>query len=197
VFDHLTIRVADLPVSRRFYERVFETLEFGGEPFASDAGCEWDDFSIAPPDADHPVARRLHVVFAGPPGVHVEPADPDGNTLETIDRRGGGGTIDHVRLHTRDAAVARRFYETIAPVVGTAAAAVSLVSGEPPTEHVHLAFGVADNGAVDEFHRIALAAGYRDNGAPGERPEYHPGYYGAYVLDPDGHNVEAVCHNRN
>jgi catechol 2,3-dioxygenase-like lactoylglutathione lyase family enzyme len=62
---------------------------------------------------------------------------------------------------------------------------------------VHLAFAVADNHAVDEFHRVALAAGYQDNGAPGERPEYHRGYYGAYVLDPDGHNVEAVCHNRD
>ena len=49
---------------------------------------------------------------------------------------------------------------------------------------------------VDEFHRIALAAGYRDNGVPGERLEYHPGYYGAFVIDPDGHNVEALCHNR-
>jgi catechol 2,3-dioxygenase-like lactoylglutathione lyase family enzyme len=44
------------------------------------------------------------------------------------------------------------------------------------------------------FHRAALAAGGRDNGAPGPRPEYHPGYYGAFVLDPDGHNIEAVCH---
>ena len=49
---------------------------------------------------------------------------------------------------------------------------------------------------VREFHRVALAAGYRDNGAPGERPIYHPGYYGAYVLDPDGNNIEAVNHNR-
>ena len=47
------------------------------------------------------------------------------------------------------------------------------------------------------FHRAATAAGYRDNGAPGERPEYHPGYYGAFVLDPDGNNVEVVNHNRS
>jgi predicted lactoylglutathione lyase len=50
---------------------------------------------------------------------------------------------------------------------------------------------------VDEFHRVALAAGYRDNGPPGERPQYHPGYYGAFVLDPDGNNVEAVFHDRD
>jgi predicted lactoylglutathione lyase len=49
---------------------------------------------------------------------------------------------------------------------------------------------------VDEFHRVATSAGYADNGAPGERPQYHPGYYGAFVLDPDGHNVEAVFHDR-
>ena len=53
-----------------------------------------------------------------------------------------------------------------------------------------------DNATVEEFHRRALAAGYRDNGGPGERPVYHEGYYGAFVLDPDGNNVEAVCHNR-
>ena len=63
-----------------------------------------------------------------------------------------------------------------------------------PTEHVHIAFPASENAAVDEFHRAAIAAGYRDNGAPGERPVYHPDYYGAFVLDPDGNNVEAVCH---
>ena len=65
----------------------------------------------------------------------------------------------------------------------------------PPTENLHLAFSAADDAAVDAFHRAAVAAGYRDNGAPGERPEYHPGYYAAFVLDPDGTNVEAVCHH--
>ena len=55
----------------------------------------------------------------------------------------------------------------------------------------------AENAAVDEFHRVAMEAGYRDNGGPGERPIYHPGYYGAFVLDPDGNNVEVVNHNRD
>jgi catechol 2,3-dioxygenase-like lactoylglutathione lyase family enzyme len=58
-----------------------------------------------------------------------------------------------------------------------------------------MAFPVPDDATVAEFHRTALAAGYRDNGPPGER-RYHPGYYGAFVLDPDGNNVEAVNHNR-
>jgi catechol 2,3-dioxygenase-like lactoylglutathione lyase family enzyme len=59
-----------------------------------------------------------------------------------------------------------------------------------------LAFAAADNGAVDAFHRAAVEAGYRDNGRPGERRVYHEGYYGAYVLDPDGNNVELVNHDR-
>ncbi len=57
----------------------------------------------------------------------------------------------------------------------------------------HVAFAAPDRATVDAFHAAALAAGGRDNGAPGLRPHYHPDYYGAFVLDPDGHNVEAVC----
>jgi len=59
---------------------------------------------------------------------------------------------------------------------------------------VHIAFRVTSRAQVDAFHAAALAAGARDNGAPGLRPHYHPNYYGAFVLDPDGHNIEAVCH---
>lgn len=59
---------------------------------------------------------------------------------------------------------------------------------------LHVAFAAADRKAVHAFHKTALAAGGRDNGPPGLRPEYHPNYYGAFVLDPDGHNIEAVCH---
>ncbi len=62
---------------------------------------------------------------------------------------------------------------------------------EPP---IHIAFRVSSRVAVDAFHRAAIAAGGKNNGAPGLRPHYHPNYYGAYVLDPDGHNIEAVCH---
>ncbi len=59
---------------------------------------------------------------------------------------------------------------------------------------LHVAIAADDRAAVDAFHRAALAAGGKDNGGPGLRPQYHPNYYGAFVLDPDGHNVEAVCH---
>ena len=64
-----------------------------------------------------------------------------------------------------------------------------------PPSGVHLAFVAADRAAVRAFYQAALAAGGIDNGAPGLRPQYHPDYYGAFVLDPDGHNVEAVCRN--
>lgn len=59
---------------------------------------------------------------------------------------------------------------------------------------MHVAIAAKSRSAVDAFYRAAIAAGARDNGAPGLRPQYHPNYYGAFVLDPDGHNIEAVCH---
>jgi len=66
--------------------------------------------------------------------------------------------------------------------------------GEVVTGRLHIAIRVRSRELVDAFHAAALAAGGTDNGAPGERVIYHPNYYGAYVLDPDGHNIEAVCH---
>ncbi|CAJ91258.1 Catechol 2,3-dioxygenase or related enzyme, vicinal oxygen chelate (VOC) family [Cupriavidus necator] len=66
--------------------------------------------------------------------------------------------------------------------------------GTPNQPPLHVAFRVDSRETVDAFHRAALAAGGRDNGAPGIRAHYHPNYYGAFVLDPDGHNIEAVCH---
>jgi catechol 2,3-dioxygenase-like lactoylglutathione lyase family enzyme len=69
-----------------------------------------------------------------------------------------------------------------------------LAEGTPNEPRIHIAFSAANKQQVDEFYRAALAAGGRDNGPPGPRPHYHAGYYGAFVLDPDGHNIEAVCH---
>jgi predicted lactoylglutathione lyase len=68
-----------------------------------------------------------------------------------------------------------------------------LARGEPGSMPVHIAFRVSSRALVDAFYNAAIAAGGRDNGAPGLRPQYHPNYYGAFVLDPDGHNIEAVC----
>ncbi len=68
-------------------------------------------------------------------------------------------------------------------------------AGQPNKPPVHIAFRVASRQLVDAFYRAGMAAGGRDNGGPGLRPHYHPNYYGAFVLDPDGHNIEAVCHD--
>jgi catechol 2,3-dioxygenase-like lactoylglutathione lyase family enzyme len=141
--------------------------------------------------------------------------DPDGNSVEAVtlgSPREGGEVIDHLWIRVSDLAATKRFYEAIAPIVGIRIAgerperfhigtesrsAAFVHDARPPTENVHLAFPAPDNVTVDEFHRVAVAAGYRDNGSPGERHVYHAGYYGAFVLDPDGNNVEAVCHNRD
>jgi catechol 2,3-dioxygenase-like lactoylglutathione lyase family enzyme len=68
---------------------------------------------------------------------------------------------------------------------------------DPTAGKLHIALAADSREAVDAFHRAALSAGGRDNGAPGLRPQYHPGYYGAFVRDPDGHNIEAVFHDRS
>jgi catechol 2,3-dioxygenase-like lactoylglutathione lyase family enzyme len=135
--------------------------------------------------------------------------DPDGNSAEAVhhDAVHTRGCIDHLWMRVADVAASKRFYETVAPYTGCTlrvdlpdrasfrgrGGGFSVVSGTP-TEHVHVAFPVAEDAAVDAFHCAATEAGYRDNGPPGERPVYHAGYYGAYVLDPDGNNVEVVCH---
>ena len=141
--------------------------------------------------------------------------DPDGNSVEAVTHdTPRESMIDHLWIRVADVAQAKRFYETIAPHAGIRlnddepdraqflvgkdplGGSFSLVSGDEVTENVHLAFDASDDATVDAFHRAAIEAGYRDNGAPGERPEYHAGYYGAFVLDPDGNNVEVVNHNR-
>jgi catechol 2,3-dioxygenase-like lactoylglutathione lyase family enzyme len=121
------------------------------------------------------------------------------------------GYIDHAWIRVRDPAASKRFYMAIAPYAGLRLGAdtpdrvqmvgedfsFSLVADDRPlTENVHIAFPAKDDATVQAFHAAALAAGYEDNGGPGERPVYHPGYYGAFVLSPDGHNVEVVNHNR-
>jgi len=142
--------------------------------------------------------------------------DPDGNSVEAVhgdrDATVPVGSIDHLWIRVRDLQASRRFYTTIAPHAGLLLAhegpdrvklsgtdySFSLDRDERPlTEHVHLAFSAREDSTVREFHAAALAAGYEDHGAPGERAVYHPGYYGAFVLDPDGHNVEVVNHNRD
>lgn len=156
----------------------------------------------------------------GPPGLRPEYSDdyygaflldPDGNSAEAVHDRDSRlpGAIDHLWVRVADVEAAKNFYETIAPHAGLrlgtvtadrvhlagAASSFALVQGTP-TEHVHLAFPTDDDAAVERFHAAATAAGYRSRGTPGERPQYHPGYYAAYVLDPDGNNIEIVNHHR-
>ena len=137
--------------------------------------------------------------------------DPDGNSAEAVHHgvlRVGGG-VDHLWIRVADVAASKRFYETVAPHAGFRlrtdtperaqfageSGSFSVVAGRP-AENVHVAFPVAEDTAVDAFHRAATEAGYADNGAPGERRLYHEGYYAAFVLDPDGNNVELVNHHR-
>ena len=116
--------------------------------------------------------------------------------------------LDHVGLAVSDLAAARAFYAAALEPLGLGVVMEFpgvMALGLPeqpelwmhqgaPSAPVHIAFHAADRDRVDAFHAAALQAGGTDNGAPGLRPQYHPGYYGAYVLDPDGNNVEAVHH---
>jgi len=116
--------------------------------------------------------------------------------------------LDHLGIGVRDLVASRAFYEAaLAPLgygvvmegeqyvaFGPTARPIFFLSAREPSAHVHIALQANDRERVDAFHAAGLAAGGRDNGHPGLRPEYHPHYYGAYVLDPDGNNAEAVCH---
>ncbi len=112
-----------------------------------------------------------------------------------------GRLIDHIHLRTLDLAAAARFYKACFEALGIRFAAENdhlsadefwLDAGET-SSRVHIAFQAQDRAMVDRWHEAVLAAGGRDNGRPGER-DYHPGYYGAFALDPDGNNIEAVHH---
>jgi catechol 2,3-dioxygenase-like lactoylglutathione lyase family enzyme len=239
VFDHVEIRVVDLDASTAFYtlalgDPTYDSVDLKGwddfaivrtsadRPVARRLHVGFGAHDREEVDGWWERMTAAGYVSDGDPG--ARPAysesyygafvrDPDGNSIESVHHHRTNpeaSRIDHLWLRTRNVADAKRFYETIASVVGIELAhdtpdrvrfsdgvgSFSFVHGDEPTENVHLAFGVGSRAAVDEFHGAAVSAGYEDNGAPGERPHYHPGYYGAFVLDPDGHNVEAVFHDR-
>jgi catechol 2,3-dioxygenase-like lactoylglutathione lyase family enzyme len=114
-----------------------------------------------------------------------------------------GRLVDHIHLRVADLEASRRFYRAVLNAIGrdfTSESPTHFASDElwvdkagGTVSRVHLAFQAADRAAVAAFHAAALAHGGRDNGGPGERP-YHPGYYAAFALDPDGSNIEAVFH---
>jgi catechol 2,3-dioxygenase-like lactoylglutathione lyase family enzyme len=125
--------------------------------------------------------------------------------------------IDHTGFQVSDPAVSRAFYDKALGALGYSLlvevpkehtkglvvlgygmapkAEFWISQGTPNTPRLHIAFRASNRAAVDAFYQAAIAAGGKDNGAPGPRPHYHANYYGAFVLDPDGHNIEAVCHN--
>lgn len=120
-----------------------------------------------------------------------------------------GRLIDHIQLVVADLERSKRFYAAVLAALGRSidgegpdffwadelfiSTATSLAAAGERTGRVHLAFQAGDRAVVEAFHRAGLAAGGTDNGAPGERP-YHPSYYAAFLLDPDGNNIEAVYH---
>ncbi|HEY2635952.1 MAG TPA: VOC family protein, partial [Solirubrobacteraceae bacterium] len=136
--------------------------------------------------------------------------DPDGNSAEAVHHAEirPPGHIDHLWIRVADVPAAAAFYDLVAPFGGFrrqgsdteqahfvgAGGSFSLVPG-PPTANLHVAFSGRDSD-VDQFYADAVAAGYDGNGEPGERARYHPGYYAAFVFDPDGTNVEVVDHHR-
>ena len=118
--------------------------------------------------------------------------------------------LDHIVLNVRDLAASKRFYEAaLAPLgfrvvmefpegVGFGAPDKPefwISTRQPSQSGVHVAFRAESRAVVDDFHRAALEAGGKDHGAPGLREMYHPHYYGAFALDPDENNAEAVCHD--
>jgi catechol 2,3-dioxygenase-like lactoylglutathione lyase family enzyme len=124
--------------------------------------------------------------------------------------------LDHVGFPVSDFPASKAFYERVLAVLGyglvmevddetsgsgrhagfgpPGRAHFWITEGTPIVGRLHVAFAAADPSDVDSFYRVAIAAGATDNGPPGLRPHYHPDYYGAFVFDPDGHNIEAVCH---
>lgn len=136
-----------------------------------------------------------------------------GNSFEAVHRDGERpiGNIDHVAIRVDDFAASTVFYWTIADAVGLTsgrhtdrgavfsmneATRSFMVFAGKPSENLHLAFSGTDDD-VRRFYDDATAAGFRSNGEPGERSRYHPGYYAAFVLDPDGNNIEVVNHHRH
>jgi catechol 2,3-dioxygenase-like lactoylglutathione lyase family enzyme len=242
MFDHITLRVADLALTGSALAAVLDELEIE-QTVTLPSFSVWGNFALTQTDAEHPVARRVHIAFIAPTPAHVDrfwetganggladdgPAGPrkvyaddyyaaflkdsNGNSFEAVHRKGKRpeGNIDHVAIRVNDVEASTAFYSTIAGATGlairrqipdSAAFAVGeadgsfLVFAGEPTQNVHIAFSGEDDD-VRRFHADATAAGYRSNGEPSERARYHEGYYAAYVLDPDGNNIEVVNHHR-
>jgi catechol 2,3-dioxygenase-like lactoylglutathione lyase family enzyme len=242
MFDHITLRVADLETASIAFTAVLDQLGIE-QTTSTPTFSVWGNFALTQTDDAHPIARRVHIAFVAPTPAHVDrfwqagidagftddgPAGPrrvyaddyyaaflkdtGGNTVEAVYRDGARprGSVDHIAIRVSNVEASTAFYSTIGDAAGltlrrqspdSAAFAVGASDGSllifagEPTQNMHIAFSGEDH-AVRRFHAEAAAAGYRSNGEPGERPRYHAGYYAAYVLDPDGNNIEVVDHHR-
>jgi catechol 2,3-dioxygenase-like lactoylglutathione lyase family enzyme len=242
MFDHITLRVADLAVASSAFRAVLDELAI--EQTANTPSFSvWGNFVLTQTDDEHPIARRVHLAFIAPSPAHVDrfsqvgidagfaddgppgprPAyaddyyaaflkDAAGNSFEAVHRAGERpqSNVDHVAIRVRDVEASTAFYSTVGAAaglairrqtperaafsVGAADGSFLVIAGEP-TQDVHIAFS-GNEDDVRRFHADATAAGYRSNGEPGERSRYHDGYYAAFVLDPDGNNIEVVDHHR-
>jgi catechol 2,3-dioxygenase-like lactoylglutathione lyase family enzyme len=242
MFDHITLRVADLAAAGKAFKAVLDLLEID-QTADTPSFSVWGNFALTRTDEQHPIARRVRIAFTAPTTGHVDRfaqagrgagfaddgadeerpdyvgdyyasflKDPAGNSFGAVHHDGPRpkGNIDHVALRVSDVEVSTAFYSTIGAAAGlairrktidhstfsagTGGGTLLLVAGEP-TQNVHIAFSGKDED-VRRFHADATAAGYPSNGEPGERSRYHEGYYAAYVLDPDGNNIEVVDHHR-
>ncbi len=242
MFDHVSLRVSDLPLAVGALGAALRELGIE-QTVDSPSFASWGNFVVSQENADRPPTQRLHVAFVantqadvdrfwqagvdagliddGPAGPRPHYADDyyaaflkdaAGNGFEAVHRDGERprGNIDHVALRVADLEASTSFYSTAGASAGLTIRAqtpervgfsvsgpgglLGLFPGEP-TQHSHIAF-TGDDDAVRQFHADAIAAGYRSNGEPGERVDYHQGYYAAFVLDPDGNNIEVVNHNR-
>jgi catechol 2,3-dioxygenase-like lactoylglutathione lyase family enzyme len=241
LFDHVSLRVPDLPAAAATIKSVLDELEL--EQTADyESFVGWGNLFVMQSNEDRPITERAHVALIAPSQGHVDrfwqagvdagliddgPAGPRpnyaddyyaaflkdaaGNSFEAVHRDGERprGNIDHVAMRVGDVEASTAFYATIADAagltirrqsadraafsVGASDGTLLVIAGEP-TKNLHIAFS-GDDDAARRFHGDAVAAGYRSNGEPGERPRYRPGYYAAFVLDPDGNNIELVSHN--
>jgi catechol 2,3-dioxygenase-like lactoylglutathione lyase family enzyme len=229
MFDHITLRVADLAAASSAFTAVLDQLEIAQTTSTPNLSV-WGNFALTQTDPEHPIARRVHIAFVAPSPAHVERfgqagidagfadhgpflEDAAGNSFEAVhrNRERPRGTIDHVAIRVNDVDASTAFYSTIGAAAGLAIRrrsadratfavgasddSFTVIAGEP-TQNIHVAFSGEDHD-VRRFHEDATAAGYRSNGEPGERARYHRGYYAAYVLDPDGNNIEVVNHHRS
>jgi catechol 2,3-dioxygenase-like lactoylglutathione lyase family enzyme len=241
VFDHITLRVADLTAAGSAFTAMLGELEIE-QTVATPSFSVWGSFALTETDEEHPIARRVQIAFIAPTTAHVDrfaqagidaglvddgagEAGPEsiaykyaaflkdaaGNSFGAVHCDGSRptGEIDHVAIRVNDVEASTVFYSTIAVACGLtmrrrapdratfsvgADGGSLLVMGGEPTQNIHIAFS-GDDDDVRRFHADATVAGYRSNGEPGER-RYHDGYYAAYVLDPDGNNIEVVNHHR-